>query len=147
MSLSLLCSALPVHPGSHPEQEADADECCNEGGTAAELQTGGRAVGTGDSGEWGWEDEVKWRGGGEDEKGRGGKEGREKEERKGRREWGGGRYDQFWPVFCLKHKSVCFLIHTGREQAASSKPSQGSYLAYLAGSCLKQHAVWNYVCS
>jgi len=73
--------------------------------------------------------------------------GERRRRRKGRREWGGGRYDQFWPVFCLKHKSVCFLIHTGREQAASSKPSQGSYLAYLAGSCLKQHAVWNYVCS
>lgn len=80
-----------MHPSSHPEQEADADECGNQGGTAAELQAGGRAVGTGDSGEWGWEDKVKWRGGGKEEgkkreKGRGREEGREKEERRGRRE-------------------------------------------------------------
>lgn len=77
-----------MHPGSHPEQEADADECGNQGGTAAELQAGGRAMGTGDSGEWGW---VKWRGGGEEEGRRreGGEEEREGEgERKGEGERG-----------------------------------------------------------
>ena len=46
---STLLSALPVPAGTHTQQEADYDECDDQGRSAAQLQTRWRAVGTGDS--------------------------------------------------------------------------------------------------
>ena len=93
---------MPV--GTHAQQEADHDECDDQGRTAAQLQTRRRVVGTGDSCEWG-----------------------------GMRDEGESEQEVLvWPAFCLKHGLVCFLIRTGLERLASSKPSLSSRCALLA---------------
>ena len=54
LSLSpVICSALAVPAGKDPDEEAAADECDHQGGPAAQLQAGGRALGPGDTGTWG----------------------------------------------------------------------------------------------
>ena len=39
--------------GTHPDEETAADERDHQGGPAAQLQAGGRALGPGDTGTWG----------------------------------------------------------------------------------------------
>ena len=51
---AVLCGpagALAVHCGPHHLQEAESDECCHQGGHAAQLQARRRAVGPGGPGE------------------------------------------------------------------------------------------------
>lgn len=44
----------------------------------------------------------------------------------------------FWPVFCLKHCAVCFVIHSGPEQQPHKNPGCAPPPG-LSGSCLGQH--------